>query len=120
MKIILNIIIKEFLQLKRDPRLLALVFFSPVIQLVLLGYAATLDVNNVSTAVFDQDKTITSRDFIEKFQRSGYFSIDSYVDDYKSVVNQIDKGKVLWALVIPNDFEKKIKRGRDSKNSGII
>ncbi len=120
MKIILNIIIKEFLQLKRDPRLLALVFFSPVIQLVLLGYAATLDVNNVSTAVFDQDKTITSRDFIEKFQRSGYFSIDSYVDDYQSIVNQIDKGKVLWALVIPNDFEKKIKRGETVKIQALF
>ena len=58
MRILLNIIIKEFLQLKRDPRLFGIIFVAPVMQLILLGYAANLDVNNVHTAVFDQNKTV--------------------------------------------------------------
>ena len=120
MKIILNIIIKEFLQLRRDPRLLAMVFFAPVGQLILLGYAATLDVNNIHTIVYDQDKTVTSRDFIDKFQRSGYFTIDDYADNYKKVVKEVDYGKVLWALVIPDDFEKKIQRGESVKVQALF
>lgn len=110
MKTILNIVIKEFLQLKRDPRLLAIVFLAPVLQIIFLGYAANMDLNNVHTIVYDQDKTERSRDLIEKFERSGYFSVDYYADNYEQVTNLIDKGKALMALIIPNDFEKKINR----------
>lgn len=112
MKIILNIIIKEFLQLKRDPRLFGIVFLSPVIQLLMLGYAANMDVNTVHTVVYDQDKTATSRDLVQRFQRSGYFQIDDYVDSYSEVTEDINSGKTLWALVIQKDFEKKIKRNQ--------
>ena len=110
MKLIYTIVIKEFLQLKRDPRLFGIIFIAPVIQLILLGYAANLDINNINTIVFDQDKTVSSRDFIEKFQSSGYFSITDYVNSYDEVMNKINKGDDLWALVIPKDFEKKISR----------
>jgi len=120
MKLIINIIIKEFLQLKRDPKLFGIIFAAPVLQLILLGYAATLDVNNIKTAVYDKDKSALSRDFIEKFQSSGYFTIDYYVDDYETVSGLIDKGDVLWALVIPYDFEKRIARGDQVSVQGIF
>ncbi len=110
MKIILSIIIKEFLQLKRDPRLFGIVFIAPVLQLIILGYAANMDVNTVHTAVFDQDKSVTSRDFIQRFEHSGYFKVDDYVDNYEQVNKDINDNKVLWALVIPKDFEKDINR----------
>ncbi|MDR3628440.1 MAG: ABC transporter permease [Ignavibacteriaceae bacterium] len=110
MKVIWNIIIKEFLQLKRDPRLFGIVFIAPVMQLIILGYAANMDVNTVHTAVFDQDKTTTSREFIRQFERSGYFEMDDYVDNYKQITDDINSGKVLWTLVIPKDFEKNITR----------
>ncbi len=110
MKIILSIIIKEFLQLKRDPRLFGIVFIAPVLQLIILGYAANMDVNIVHTAVFDQDKSPASRDFIQRFERSGYFKINDYADNYQQVNDDINDGKVIWALVIPRDFEKKINR----------
>lgn len=120
MRIILNIIIKEFLQLKRDPRLLAIIFIAPVLQLILLGYAANLDVNNVQTAVFDQDKTVDSRNFIEKFSASGYFSIDDYVDNYRQATNLINNGDVLWVLIIPKDFGKKLARNETAKVQAIF
>ena len=119
-KIIINIIIKEFLQLKRDPRLFGLIFISPVLQLILLGYAANLDINNINTVVFDQDKTVTSRDFIEKFKSSGYFSLNNYTDNYEQITNLINKGDDLWALVIPNDFEKKIQRNEQVKVQALF
>ncbi len=120
MKIISKIIIKEFQQLKRDPRLFRIVIIAPVIQLILLGYAANLDINNIKTIVYDLDKTSASRDFIEKFQSSGYFSINSYAENYKQVADKINKGADLWALIIPKDFEKKLKRGEQVKIQAIF
>lgn len=110
MKIIVTIIVKEFLQLRRDPRLFGIIFIAPVLQLILLGYAANLDINNINTIVYNQDKTETSREFIEKFERSGYFTMNHYADNYDQVMNYINKGEDLWALVIPKDFEKKLRR----------
>ncbi|HSR18858.1 MAG TPA: ABC transporter permease, partial [Ignavibacteriaceae bacterium] len=120
MKVISKIIIKEFLQLKRDPRLFRIVIIAPVIQLILLGYAANLDINNIKTMVYDLDKTSASRDFIEKFQSSGYFSINSYAENYEQVADKINKGADLWALIIPKDFEKKLKRGEQVKIQAIF
>ena len=120
MNIIYNIIVKEFLQLKRDPRLFGIIFIAPIVQLILLGYAANLDIYNVKTAVYDQDGTQASRKFIQSFQSSEYFSIDNYVDNYKQVTNLIDDGADLWALVIPKDFEKKIQRGEQTKVQAIF
>jgi ABC-2 type transport system permease protein len=120
MRIILNIIIKEFLQLKRDPRLFGVIFIAPVMQLILLGYAANLDVNNVHTAVYDQDKTVDSRTFIDKFSASGYFSIDDYVDNYKRATDLINKGDVLWVLVIPKNFGKMLARNETAKVQAIF
>jgi len=120
MRIIYSIFIKELLQLKRDPRLFGIVFLAPVIQLILLGYAANMDVNTVHTAIFDQNKTETSRNFIRKFERSGYFEIDDYVDSYSQINNDINSGKVLWALVIPRDFSKDIQTRKPAPIQAIF
>lgn len=120
MKTIINIVIKEFLQTKRDKKLFAIVFMAPILQLVFLGYAATMDVNTVHTAVFDQDKTVTSREFIRSFERSGYFTIDRYVDNYDQITELIDEGKVLTAIVIPNEFEKRIQRQQTTELQTIF
>jgi ABC-2 type transport system permease protein len=120
MKIILNIIIKEFLQLKRDPRLLAIVFMAPVLQLILLGYAANMDVNTVHTTIFDMDNTTASRNLIQRFERSGYFEIDDYADNYKQVTEDINSGKALWALVNPKGVPKKNKAKSICSLAGIV
>ncbi len=110
MRIIFQFVIKELLQLKRDKRMLAVIFMAPIMQLILLGYAANMDVNVVHTTIFDQDKTETSREFIRSFQESGYFSIDHYASNYEELTNLINNGKTLVGIVIPYDFEKKINR----------
>jgi len=120
MRIILNIIIKEFLQLKRDPRLFGIIFVAPVMQLILLGYAANLDVNTVPAAIFNQDHSATSRRFIEKFESSGYFEINYHVESYEEVTDLINKGKVVFVLVIPRDFEKHINRKESAPLQAIF
>ncbi len=120
MKTILNIVIKEFLQLKRDPILLRIVFLAPILQLLLFGYAANMDLNTVHTAIWDQDRTLESRDLIERFQESGYFEIDRYADNYQQITSDINKGKVLCAIIIPHDFEKDIKTNRPAPVQAIF
>jgi ABC-2 type transport system permease protein len=110
MKAIIDFVRKEFLQFKRDPKMFGLILIAPVIQLTFLGFAANLDVEKVRTIIFDQDRSVTSRNYIERFTSSGYFFIESYVDNYKDVTKEIDNGNALLALVISNDFEKKINK----------
>jgi ABC-2 type transport system permease protein len=110
MKAIIDFVRKEFLQFKRDPKMFGLILIAPVIQLTFLGFAANLDVEKVRTIIFDQDRSVTSRNYIERFTSSGYFYIESYVDNYKNLTKEIDNGNALLALVISNDFEKKINK----------
>ena len=131
MKSILEFVKKEFLQFKRDPKMFALILIAPVVQLTFLGFAANLDVKLVKTIVYDQDRSTTSRDFIEKFTSSGYFQIEKYVSSYDEITDEIDRGKAILALVIPNDFEKNIYsrraasvqaifNGSDGNTAGIV
>jgi ABC-2 type transport system permease protein len=119
-KTILHIIKKEFLQFKRDPKMFAVILIAPVVQLIFLGYAATLDVNIVHTLVYDQDQTVESRKFIESFTSSGFFVIDYYADNYTQVTQNLDKGNIILALVIPKDFSKKIQRRETSPVQAIF
>ena len=120
MKTIIHIIKKEFLQFKRDPKMFGIILIAPIIQLIFLGYAATLDLNTVHTIFYDQDKTTTSRNFIEEFKSSGFFQIDYHADNYEDVQAYIEKGKSLVAIVIPKDFEKKINRRETTQLQAIF
>ena len=90
----------------------ATVIIAPVIQLIFLGYAANLDVKVIHTVIFDRDRTETSRDFIRKFEKSGYFEIDYYVTSYRELTELIDDGKALVGIVIPAEFTKNIGANR--------
>jgi len=86
----------------------------------LLGYAATLDVNKINFTVFDQDNTITSRQFVERFTQSGYFKVEANVDNYNDAEDLIDKGSTILTLVISKDFEKNINRKQTAKLQAIF
>lgn len=120
MNLILNFIKKEFLQFKRDKRMFAVILVAPVLQLIFLGYAATLDVKDVKTVVWDQDKSQTSREFLEKYESSGYFTLKYYVSSYSEITELIDNGEVIMAIVIPPDFEKDVLSGKTSKLQTIF
>jgi ABC-2 type transport system permease protein len=111
---------KEFIQVIRDPRSLSMAILIPVLLLVLFGYALTLDVNNVSTAVWDQDKSQVSSDFIRNFGSSKYFKITGYYDNYNELSKLIDENKILMAIIIPEDFSKLIGSNSPSPVQLII
>lgn len=120
MKTIIHFIKKEFLQFKRDPKMFGIILLAPVIQLIFLGYAANLDVDKVKTVIVDHDKTSKSRNFTEQFTASGYFDIVEYAESYKTVTERINNGTAILAIVIPNDFEKKINRRETVKIQALF
>jgi len=114
-----HIIRKEFIQLRRDRRMFFIIFFSPVLQLILLGYAANLDIRNIPVVFCDLDATRTSRDFIAQFPASGYFSLQATVDRIKDVDAYIDRGKAPLAIILPKGMGRKLA-GRESVRVQII
>lgn len=98
---ILTLIWKEFIELRRSPQLLRLVLVAPVVQLGLLGYAATTDVLNVPIAVVDGDRSPRSRQLIERFAASPYFDIVREEAVPRQVEADLASGIVNLALVIP-------------------
>lgn len=95
---------KEFIELRRSPQLLRLVLIAPVLQLTLLGYAATTDVRNVPIAIVDADRTPRSRQLIEQFAASPYFDIVACGSDVREIEGHIASGTAWLALVVPSGF----------------
>ena len=103
---------KEFIHIFRDPRSLGMAIAIPMLLLVLFGYALKLDVDNVPIVVWDRSESHASREFISRFDGSAYFSIKDYVRTYPEVEHAIDSAQALVALVIPEDFARRIDSGR--------
>ena len=99
---------KERIQILRDPRSLALGLVIPVILIVLFGYALSLDIKNVPLAIWDQDNSKTSVDFLLNFKNSDYFKIIGYYDNYRDLQRLLDYGETMMAMVIPKDFSRYI------------
>ncbi len=99
-----EIIRKEFHQVRADKRMLGISIAAPVIQVLLLGYAATTDIKNTTMVVCDQDRTADSRTFVQSFTSSGYFIHGHSVDSPAEVDEYIAEGRATIALVIPRGF----------------
>jgi ABC-2 type transport system permease protein len=117
---ILSITRKEFLHIVRDARTLAVMFLIPVVQLLLLGYAATTDVKHLPTAVLDQDRTARSRELVEAYRVSGYFDIIEAVSSEDEMARAVDGGHVQAGLIIPAGYERALARGERVKVGFVI
>lgn len=108
---LLSIIRKEFIQIFRDPRTLVLIIVMPMLQLFLLGYAATTDVKNISLAVWDQSHSPQARALLDAFRSANYFSIDYAVGSDQEYRELIESGDIRAALIIPPDYEERLLEG---------
>jgi ABC-2 type transport system permease protein len=109
---LISIIRKEFIQIFRDPRTLVLIILMPIMQLFLLGYAATTDIRNISIAVWDQSQSPQSRTLLDAFRAADYFSIDYPVYSAQEYTDLIEAGKIRAALIIPPDYETRLLEGK--------
>jgi ABC-2 type transport system permease protein len=102
---------KEILQIRRDPRSLGLAFAIPMVLLLLFGSVLTLDVDNLVTIVYDQDRTEPSREFLARFTASRYFRIQALARTDADIARALDAGTAVIGLVIPRNFARDLERG---------
>jgi ABC-2 type transport system permease protein len=103
---------KEFLELRRDPRLIAVVVVAPILQLIMLGYAATTDVRNVPVVIADADRSPASQRLIDQFESSRYFAITRVVTTVDEVGSDLDRGDAWMALAIPAGYGQRLGAGQ--------
>lgn len=117
---IYRMLVKEFIQVLRDPRMKALIFVMPVIQLLMFGYAVTTDVDHIKTAVCDLDKSPQSRALIERFTASGYFTVVDNTDRPEQLGELLDRGKVTIGIQINRGFADDLRSGRQAAIQTIV
>jgi ABC-2 type transport system permease protein len=105
---------KEFRQIFRDPAILRIILIMPVIQLLVLPWAADYEVKNIKLAVTDQDHSEYSRQLVNKITASGYFILTDYSGSYKDALQQIEKDKADVVLQIPAKFEKDLVKQNEA------
>ena len=111
MRRMLHLVRKELLELRQDPRLFGIVVMAPVIQLAVLGYAATTDVKNIPMVVVDADRSSESRRLISRFEASDNFRIEGLLDSTSEIDPWLDRGDAWMALSIPADFGSRVASG---------
>ncbi len=117
---IYRMLVKEFIQVLRDPRMKALIFVMPVIQLIMFGYAVTTDVDHIKTAVCDLDKSPQSRALIERFTASGYFTVVDRTDRPERLGELLDRGKAIVGIQINRGFADDLRSGRQAAIQTIV
>ncbi|NJN65276.1 MAG: ABC transporter permease [Chloroflexaceae bacterium] len=117
---LLSLIRKEFIQIVRDPRTLAMTFAMPVMQLLLLGYAATSDVRNLPMAVLDQDKSPASRELLDAYRVADYYRMRFDVLSEADLRKLIDQGAARVGMIIPRGYGDTIAAGQTAQVAFVI
>ena len=117
---LLALIRKEFIQTFRDPRSLTITFIMPLIQLFLLGYAATSDVRNVPLAVLDRDRSAASRDLLSAYRAADYYRIDFDVTSEVELKQLIDSGQAGAGLIIPPGYGDQVAAGQTAQVAFVV
>ena len=111
---ILHLMRKEVLELKQDPRLFGVVIIAPIMQLAVLGYAATTDVKDVPIAIVDADRSTPSRDLIHRFESSANFKIVGMPGSTDEIDRYLDRGEAWMAISIPANFGQAVTTNRSA------
>ncbi len=111
---------KEARQLRRDTRMLFIVFFFPVVLLAIFGYAINFDVHHIKIAVYDQDRSEYTRDFINGLISSEYFDLVTHIDDDAQIKQLLDEKIVQAVVVFPNDLSRKLLSQQEVKVQFLV
>ncbi|TEU12193.1 MAG: ABC transporter permease [Anaerolineales bacterium] len=116
----LALIRKEFLHILRDRRTLGVMFVMPIVQLMLMGYAATTDIEHLRTAILDGDKSPASRELVDAYRASNYFDIAFYVESEQQLEYLVDSGQVRAGLIIPAGYGQALTTGDRAQVAFVI
>ncbi|MEN6413030.1 MAG: ABC transporter permease [Veillonellales bacterium] len=114
------LLVKEFIQMKRDRLTFAMMVALPIVQLIVFGFAINTDVKHLPTIVFDQSLQQEGRDLLSSFEASGYFDIKYVAGSYQAVNDSIESGKAKVGIIIPPDFSENVKHGRSAAVQVIV
>ncbi|MDE2463308.1 MAG: ABC transporter permease, partial [Alphaproteobacteria bacterium] len=114
------LIIKEFLAVWNDPRSRAVIIVPPLIQLLVFGYAATFDVSQVATAIYNEDGGLASRRLVARFAGSPAFHVLYHLDAERQIAQKIDPGKVSLVIHIGPRFSHDLMTGRPTTIQAIV
>lgn len=106
------LILKEFLELRKTPRLFGILIVAPILQLTMLGYAATTDINDVPLVVVDGDRTAASRELVYRFEASRNFTVIDTVTTVAEMEPFLAQGTAWLALAIPAGYGRDVAAGR--------
>ena len=115
-----HMLIKEFIQVFRDPRMRIVIFVIPCFQVFVISYAVSTDVKHVRTAVYDLDNSQASRDLAARFIQSGYFDVTDRVGDDKRAQYLIDRSDVSVVLRFNHGFAEDLSAGRTARLQILI
>jgi ABC-2 type transport system permease protein len=105
---------KEFRQIFRDPSIIRMILIMPVIQLLILPWAADYEVKEIKLAVVDHDHSEYSRQLINKITSSGYFMLTDYSSSYEQSLEKIEHDNADLVLQIPQHFEKELVKENEA------
>jgi ABC-2 type transport system permease protein len=109
MRRVLHLVKKELLELRQDPRLFGIVIMAPIIQLTVLGYAATTDVKDIPLVIVDPDRSAESRALVARFNASDNFKLVGVLDSTDAIDRWLDRGDAWMALSIPADYGARVE-----------
>jgi ABC-2 type transport system permease protein len=115
-----TMLVKEFTQILRDPKMRFIMFGVPVVQIVIFGYAVNTDVKHIGTAICDLDNSVRSRELVDSLKRSGYFDIVRYVGNEREIRELIDRGQVKAAVQMNRGFEDDLRGERTAPLQIIV
>ncbi len=106
---------KEWIQLRRDPRSMILAFILPLFLLLFFGYAITWDINDIRISVVDSDNTAASRQLVEAFVSSGYFTVADRPATTAAGEEDLVQGRVRGMLAIPPRYQRDVSSGKGAE-----
>ena len=115
-----HIIIKEFIQVWRDKKLRFFLILPPLIQLIAYGYVVNFDIKHVATAIFDESRTMESRELIQRFTSNDWFQVNYYLNSRQELLDLIDRGQITMALWIQWDFARQLRQGKTGQVQVIV
>lgn len=116
----MTIVKKEFIQVKRDPISLRIPFIMPIVLMLLFGYAVNTQVDKIPTVILDQSSSVESRQYVDSFKSNEYFDIKYTANDEQELKKLIDEGKAKAAIVVPKDYNTKLKNNEAAEVKLII
>jgi ABC-2 type transport system permease protein len=112
MRVVWQVIVKEFLQIRRDLRMIPVIFVAPVVQITVFGFAVNTDVTKVPMVLVDQDRSAASRDLVSRFVDSGYFEVVASEERADAAERWLVVGEAQLGLVLAPGFGAALAAGR--------